>query len=62
MTKAGKVAVNTTVKKEVLNRFRESCKELGCPMNIVLEAFMSQFADGEFKIKLGKNVLEVDIE
>lgn len=55
--------LNTTINDEVLGEFKAYCKELGLPMNIILEAFMSQFIDGEFKLKFGKsNNIEVDLD
>lgn len=55
--------LNTTINEEVLNDFKAYCKELGFPMNILLESFMRQFADGSFVLKIGKsNKIEVDIE
>lgn len=57
-----KAMLNTTINKEVLNSFRNHCKDIKCPMNIVLEAFMTQFSNGEFIVKLGKAKMEVDID
>ena len=45
--------------------FRNYCNSSKLPMNIVVEAFMEQFADGQFSLKLVKNKnnkLELDIE
>ena len=58
-------ALNTTINKNVLDNFREYCKGINCPMNMVLETFMEQFAQGQFSFKLiksGKNKMELDIE
>lgn len=53
--------LNTTIDKEVLDGFKAYCKELGLPMNILIQAFMQQFIDGEFQLKIGKaNKLNVD--
>lgn len=61
--KSNKAVINTTVNKEVLQAFRDKCDYIGCNMNVVLEAFMRQFAKGEFSIKLGKkSKFEVDLE
>ena len=55
--------LNTTINEEVLDDFKAYCKELGLPMNILLEAFMTQFVDGEFKLKIGKaNKINVDLD
>ena len=53
--------LNTTINADVLNNFREYCKTINCPMNTVLETFMSQFATGQFVFQLGKNKMELDI-
>ena len=55
--------MNTTIKTEVLKDFKDYCKEIGYPMNLILDCFMEQFTKGEFSLKIGKNnKLEVDIE
>lgn len=60
--KQRRAMLNTTINESVLNNFRDYCKEINCPMNIVLETFMGQFADGQFSFKLSKNKMNVDIE
>lgn len=47
-----KCAFSTTIRKSISDRFKETCKEMNLPMNVVLEAFMEQFSDGQFKIGL----------
>ena len=44
-------ALNTKVNKEVFDSFKDYCKELGYPMNVMLETFMQQYANGRFKLK-----------
>ena len=54
--------LNTTINESVLNEFKAYCKELGYPMNMIIESFMGQFVDGEFVLKIGKaNKLNVDL-
>lgn len=53
--------LNTTIDKDVLERFKTHCKASGLPMNTIIEAFMVQFAAGEFVLKIGKNN-KLDIE
>lgn len=62
--KASKRAMlNTTIRTEILDGFKAYCKECGYPMNMILESFMEQFTNGEFKLKIGKaNRIEVDID
>lgn len=45
-----KIALNTTIQKEVLQGFKELCKENGVSMNSVLEVFMKQCVNGQLKI------------
>lgn len=44
-------ALNTKVNKEVFGKFKDCCAELGYPMNVMLETFMRQYANGRFEIK-----------
>ena len=60
--KQKRAMLNTTINENVLNNFREYCKSINCPMNMVLETFMEQFSNGEFSFKLSKNKMELDIE
>ena len=53
--------LNTTIDKDVLEKFKDHCKASVFPMNTIIEAFMSQFAAGEFVLKIGKNN-KLDIE
>lgn len=43
--------LNQKVNKEVFDNFKDYCKELGYPMNVMLETFMRQYANGRFDIK-----------
>lgn len=47
--------LNTTIDEEVLNEFKARCKELGIPMNLLIQSFMVQFSEGEFTLKIGKS-------
>lgn len=61
--KGKRSTLNTTIDDEVLDAFKVYCKELGFPMNMILESFMSQFVNGEFSLKIVKgNKISVDIE
>lgn len=54
---------NTTINPDIAKDFKEYCTEIGMPLNVVLEAFMRQFASGEFQLKFGKNnALEMELE
>lgn len=43
-------ALNQKINKEVFDNFKDYCKELGYPMNVVIETFMNQYANGRFKL------------
>lgn len=42
--------LNTKVNKEILDKFRDCCKEDGYSLNVMLETFMRQYSNGRFKI------------
>lgn len=44
-------ALNQKVNKEVFDAFKDVCKEQGYAMNVVLETFMQQYANGRFHIE-----------
>lgn len=44
-------ALNQKINKEVFDNFKDYCKELGYPMNVVIETFMQQYANRRFKLK-----------
>lgn len=44
-------ALNQKINKEVFDAFKDCCKEAGYPMNVVLETFMRQYANGRFKLR-----------
>lgn len=41
-------ALNTKVNKEVFEKFKDYCKYSGYPMNVLIETFMQQYANGNF--------------
>lgn len=61
-SKKDRAMLNTTISQDVMDDFRSYCKDMNCPMNMVLEAFMKQFVNGEFIMKLGKNATSLDFE
>lgn len=58
--------LNTKVDKETFQKFKDRCAYLGYPMNVVLETFMQQYANGRYNIeeyniiKWKRNDLETD--
>lgn len=43
-------ALNTKINKETFDNFKVRCLELRYPMNVVLEIFMQQYANGRFNV------------
>lgn len=43
-------AFNTTINKEVFDSFKDYCKKMGYPMNVLLETFMQQYIKGRFNL------------
>lgn len=50
VSRAKTTALNTKVNKEVFESFKDYCAYLGYPMNVVLETFMRQYANGRFDL------------
>ena len=44
-------ALNQKINKEVFDAFKDYCKEIGYPMNVILETFMRQYTNGKFDLK-----------
>ena len=44
------MALNTKVNKELFDKFKIRCLELRYPMNVMLEIFMRQYANGQFDL------------
>lgn len=60
--KLERAVLNTTIRKDVLDDFKVYSKVAGIPMNVLLEAFMRQFVNGEYVLKIAReNVLTVDL-
>lgn len=45
-------AFNTSIDEEILQNFREKCKEEKLPINVVLERFMQGYANEDFKLEM----------
>lgn len=52
----------TSIDTDVSGNFKTACEGRGIKMNVVLEAFMKQFSDNEFAIKITKNGIRLEIE
>lgn len=53
--------LNTTIDKEILNDFKSYCKELGLPMNMLVQSFMQGMIEQSLVLRIGKNNrIEID--
>lgn len=50
----------STIDEEAQKAFKEKCSEAGLPQNIVLEAFMREFASGRLELKMALNKAYID--
>lgn len=49
-----KVTLNTTVNLKSFNKFKDCCKAMGYPINVILTGFMRQFIDEEYILEFRK--------
>lgn len=52
----------TSIDTDISDRFKSTCEDYGLKMNVVLEAFMNQFADHQFKLEIGQKGITLKIE
>lgn len=53
--------LNTTIDEEILNDFKSYCKELGLPMNMLVQSFMQGMIEQSLVLRIGKNNrIEID--
>ena len=52
----------TSIDTEISDEFKKTCEGYNLKMNVVLEAFMKQFAEQQFKIEIGKSGIKLRIE
>lgn len=52
----------TSIDTDVSDGFKNACEERGVKMNVVLEAFMNQFANDEFVIEVTKTGMKLKID
>lgn len=57
-----KVILNTTIDKKIMKAFRAKCAQEKMPMNRLIEMFMEQFAAGNFKLRIGKGNLGLELK
>lgn len=49
-----KAVLSTTINADIMEAFKEKCKEDGVPMNVIIELFIKQYNSGKFEIILGR--------
>lgn len=47
-----KKAFNTSIDEEILEQFRNKCKDEKLPINVILERFMQGYINGDFKLEM----------
>lgn len=52
----------TSIDTDISDNFKKTCESYNLKMNVVLEAFMQQFSDQQFKIEIGKSGIKLKIE
>ncbi len=52
----------TSIDTDISDNFKKTCEGYNLKMNVVLEAFMQQFTDQQFKIEIGKSGIKLKIE
>lgn len=52
----------TSIDSDISDKFKDTCETYGLKMNVVLESFMQQFSDQEFKVEIGKSGIKLKIE
>lgn len=52
----------TSIDTIIADNFRKSCDNRGVKMNVILEAFMNQFSQNEFKLEISKTGIKLKIE
>lgn len=53
---------STSIDTNISDNFKNTCEDYGLKMNVVLEAFMQQFSEQQFKIEIGKSGIKLKIE
>lgn len=49
----------TSIDTEISNDFKKTCENYNLKMNVVLETFMQQFSEQQFKVEIGKNGIKL---
>lgn len=54
-----RATLNTTIKKDTLDKFKSYCKLHGYPLNVVLDIFLEQFVNEQFTLTLRNNYMNL---
>lgn len=52
----------TSIDTDISEPFKATCESYNLKMNVVIEAFMQQFSDQQFKVEIGKSGIKLKIE
>ena len=52
----------TSIDTDISDNFKKTCEDYNVKMNVVLEAFMKQFSEQQFKIEISKSGIKLKIE
>ncbi len=52
----------TSIDTDISDNFKKTCDSYNLKMNVVLEAFMQQFSEQQFKVEIGKSGIKLRIE
>lgn len=52
----------TSIDTNISDKFKKTCENYNLKMNVVLEAFMQQFSEQQFKVEIGKSGIKLKIE
>ncbi len=55
-------AFATSIDTNISDNFKKICEDYNLKMNVVLETFMQQFANQEFKVEVGKSGIKLKLE
>ena len=55
-------AFATSIDTNISDNFKKVCEDYNLKMNVVLETFMQQFANQDFKVEVGKSGIKLKLE
>lgn len=55
-------AFATSIDTNISDNFKKVCEDYNLKMNVVLETFMQQFSNQEFKVEVGKSGIRLKLE